>query len=608
MCAVLPPSDSLAVPFEARPPDIRNSNIMMDRTFSGAIDDVILRAILADIRSGKTTVAKQKLVKFLATDPANVTGLEMLGTILLNEEKHEQAEKILSQAAKLAPQQVSLRTRLGVVLLNRQKFADAAPHLQFAVEREPGNILALTNYGWLLIQLERHRDALEIYEHLNKKEFQGKVSKTDVFVGLAFLYQQLNRPQKTIALLQSELDRTKERHINNRIFLNLIDAYLAEKKLDKAKAALAAVARLVPQTHVGPVLAEARLLAAHGQTTQAEKQLNRALKSHPKNKADIQIELARLYIDRKYYRRAAKAYSAAASEARGTERSDILAEFTSTFAKANRRADTLPVLERFATLDGDNADIALMLAKTLGEARRTNEALTLLDGLIEKHPKLGPAYFQKAVILRLDKKLKAAMAAMRASVTHTPGNPIAWQLLADLSHDIHGDASMVGVLREGLKHNPTDPKLLLGVGSLAYSEGLLVEAQEMFDRMVARYPNDPQALSNAALASLDLGESPEKARELLKRAVDIAPRVPAIADTWGWMLHKLGSSREAIKLLLRVAKAIPDDGGVQYHLGAAYEGINENGRARAAFRKALALGVPKHYKDDVVKRLTRKKQ
>jgi cellulose synthase operon protein C len=598
--------EATAVPFEARPPHIRNPNIMMDRTFSGAIDDLYLRAVLADINAGKTVAAKQKLVKFLSADPANVTALEMLGTILLNEEKHEQAENILRRGVALAPRQVSLKVRLGVVLLNRQKFEEAAPHLQYAVEQEPDNLLALTNYGWLLIAINRNRDALAIYERLNTKPYEGSVSKTGVFLGLAVLYQRLQLPKKAIELLKPELTRVTTRHINNRVFLNLVDAYITVHQFDDAEAALGRLTGIMPADHAGPVMARGKLLAARGQTDDAVKTLRDAVKKYPKFLTDIRIELARLYLGRKYYRKSIAAYAAAASSSSGANRLGILTEFASAFAKNDRRADTVPILERFATLDGNSADISLLLSESLSQANRNEEALTLLHRLLKNNPRLAKAHFQRAVILRLQKKTKNAMAAMRLSVTHNPKNAVAWQLLADLSHDVHGDASMIGVLREGLGHNPTNPRLLLGVGSLGYSERQVHVAQEMFTRLIARYPNNTIALSNAALASLDLGEAPDKAQALLNRAVRIAPNVPAIADTWAWMLHKTGKSAEAVRLLLKVAKAIPNDGGVQYHLGVAYIGIDQPGRSRAAFRRALALGVPKHYKDDIVKRLTEK--
>ena len=72
------------------------------------------------------------------------------------------------------------------------------------------------------------------------------------------------------------------------------------------------------------------------------------------------------------------------------------------------------------------------------------------------------------------------------------------------------------------------------------------------------------------------------------------------------MLHKSGKSKEAINLLHWVAETIPNDVGVQYHLGVAYSDTGKKGLGRAALRRTLVLGVPVHYKNDIVKRLTAK--
>ena len=579
---------------------------MSDSTFVDALSDARLREIVADINAELSDRAKRKLILFLKAVPGNIQAIEILGTLLQNEGNYEQAENLLRQGATAAPQQVSLRLRLAVALLNQQKFTEAAPHLQFAIEREPDNVLALTNYGWLLAVLERNEQALQVYERLAGKEFEDKISRTDLFVGLAILYFRLKRHDRAIALLEPEFARVKESNLNNRIFLNLFEAYLASGRKDDALRVLDRLEKLIPAEHPGPTLARAKLMGANGDMKGATALLAKGLKSHPEAAADIHLATAHLNMERKYFRRARDAFASAAQAAAPAERIGILSEMTRTFAAMERRADVTPVLERFVTVGGNDPVVALLLAENLGQTRRTADALALLDRLLRDDPKLAQAYFLKAVILRGEKKIAEARTAMRKSVDLSPQNPTAWNLLSDLAHDTDGDAAMVGIMKEGLSHNPTDPHLLLGVGSLSYSEGDVAFAAEIFKRMLARYPDDPVALSNTALTALDLGHAPEEPRKLLEKALARAPRVPAIADTWGWMLHKSGKSAEAVNLLLKVEKAIPNDGGVQYHLGVAYDGLQQKGLSRAAFRRALALGVPKHYKDDIVSRLTTK--
>lgn len=595
-----------AVPFETRPPHLREGNLLSDPTFVGALADVRLREIVADIRAKETDRAKRKLVLFLKALPGNIQAIEILGTLLLNEGKYDQAEKLLSQGAVVAPEQISLRLRLAIALLNQQKFSEAAPHLQFAIEREPGNVLALTNYGWMLAVLNQDEQALQIYERLAGKEFANKIARTDLFIGLTVLYHRLQRHDKAIALLEPEFARIKTPHINNRLFLNLFEAYLASGKKADAKRVLDRLSGLIPATHPGTTLARAKLMGADGDIKGALALLTKAHATFPKSLADLHLASAELNMSRKYYRQARESYVKAITAAEVADRVGILSEMVQTFSAADRRADITPVLERFATTAGNDATIPLLLAENLGQTRRPTEALALLDRLLTSNPDLARGHFLKAVILRSEKKIDTAYAAMRKSVELDPGNPVAWNLMADLAHDKNGDAAMVATLKEGLKNNPTDPHLLLGVGSLSYSQGDVAYAAEIFKRMIARFPNDPKALTNAALAELDLGRSPEQPRIWLQKALAQAPRVPVIIDTWGWMLHKSGKTAEAIKLLQRVAKVIPDDGGVQYHLGVAYSDSGKPGLGRAALRRALAIGVPLHYRKDIIARLSAK--
>lgn len=600
------PPVTLAVPFEAKPPHLRNDTLMFDTTFVDAVADARLREIVRDIEAGNSDIAKRKLVFFLRAAPGNVQAIEILGTLLMNEGEQLQAEKLMRQGIETAPDQVSLRIRYAVALLNQQKFAEAAPHLQFAVEKEPDNVLALTNYGWLMAVLDRNRQALPIYERLRGKEFEGKVARLDLFVGLTVLYYRLNLHDRTIALLAPEFAQATKTHLNNRLFLNLFDAYLSTGDLTKAAETLDRLTPLVPAEHPGTTLARARLLAAQGKHEKATAVLTAALRTYPKSATDIHLTGARIELDRKYYRRARDAFATAATSAPSSDRNAILSEMSKAFAAAKRSGDVTATLQRFATSNGGDLSVALLLAENLVQSQRTAEALALVDRLAAANPDLAQAHLLKSILLRSEKKIPEARAAMRRSVTANPANPGAWHMLADLAHDMDGDAAMVAVLKEGLAKNPTDPRLLFGVGSLSYSQGDVAVSADIYKRMVAQFPNDPSALSGAALASLDLGENPEVARPLLIRAQQHAPNVPAIADTWGWMLHKSGESAAAIELLRRVEKAIPQDGGVQYHLGIAYLESGSSGEGRGALRKALALGVPLHYREDIIKRLAAK--
>lgn len=605
-CVALGAFPAAAVPYEARPPHVRQGPMLSDPTFVGAISDARLREIVADIHAGRTEIAKRKLVLFLNAVPGNVQAIEILGTLMQNEGNLDQAVQLLQQGAKMAPQQVSLRIRLAIALMNQQRFDEAAPHLQYAIEQEPDNALALANYAWLLASLGHDRQAVDAYERLRAPEFGKQVNPTDVFVGLSVLYERLGQYDRTIALLAPEFEKISAPHENNRLFLNLADAYLQTGKPADAAKVLDRLDGLVPGKPVGLVLARANVIAASGAPDKAAALLASALKDHPGAAADIHLAAARIEMGRSYYRRAREEFARAADAASGENRTAILAEMTAAFEKAEKPGEITSTLEKFATTGGNSPRVWLLLAENMVQAGRKTDALALIDRQIAAHPDLAQAHFLKAIVLRSQDRVAEARAAMRKSVEIDPRNPTAWHLLADLSHDTNGDAAVLDILKEGLDHNPTDAHLLLGVGSISYSQGEVDYANGIFKRMAARYPEDPIALTNLALTALDLGEPAADVEATIKRAVERAPRVPIVADTWGWMLVKSGKAAEAVNLLQQVAKAAPDDGGVTYHLGLAYEAAGEDGLGKAALRKALALGVPKHYREDIVRRLAGK--
>lgn len=107
---------------------------------------------------------------------------------------------------------------------------------------------------------------------------------------------------------------------------------------------------------------------------------------------------------------------------------------------------------------------------------------------------------------------------------------------------------------------------------------------------LARAPRDAVAhndlawlLGTAAPPSLD--EALEHARE----AARLAPAVPEVQDTLGWLLHLKGHHREARLHLERAAAQLPSVPTVRYHLAVVLEALGLRDAARLALEVALRL-------------------
>ncbi|WP_282130190.1 tetratricopeptide repeat protein, partial [Roseobacter litoralis] len=91
----------------------------------------------------------------------------------------------------------------------------------------------------------------------------------------------------------------------------------------------------------------------------------------------------------------------------------------------------------------------------------------------------------------------------------------------------------------------------------------------------------------------------------LDRAWAVARRfrdteIPALQDTFGWILHRRGESEEALPYLEGAAQGLPNDPLVQYHLGKAYEALERPEDALAQFRKVVQIAGPEDQREQVI--------
>ena len=94
----------------------------------------------------------------------------------------------------------------------------------------------------------------------------------------------------------------------------------------------------------------------------------------------------------------------------------------------------------------------------------------------------------------------------------------------------------------------------------------------------------------------------------IKRAIELAPNDPAIIDSLGWVLFKLGKYKEAISWLNKATDLeTGNDATIWEHLGDCYNAIKDAGAAKKAWNKALELvKEDTHPDEELIKRVDEK--
>lgn len=124
----------------------------------------------------------------------------------------------------------------------------------------------------------------------------------------------------------------------------------------------------------------------------------------------------------------------------------------------------------------------------------------------------------------------------------------------------------------------------------AYAEhGRAPEAIGIYEALLEKNPADAALLNN--LAGLYGRTDPAHALTLAERAARIAPRAPAVLDTYGWLLVRQGRTEEGLGMLRNAHLRAPDVPEIRYHMAVALEALGRFADARREVGAALSSGI-----------------
>lgn len=344
------------------------------------------------------------------------------------------------------------------------------------------------------------------------------------YVGLAQLAAARGREEEAIRLLEqargADAKATQPR-------LLLARAYLAKGQADaagKVAGELLAIEPNNPQPH----LLAATLALRTKDTQRALREANEAVRLAPESplvvlaKGEIHEQLGQRDEARAAYRRAATLAPTSAAPAAALARLELAAGNAEAALAAARRVQQDPATRPTGLqLEGD----VLMRLGRPAEAARAYEEL------------------QKA-----RPSAAGAMALYRARLSAKTAAP-------------------EQTLRDWLAAHPADGAVRLALAEHWQRSGDRARAIAEYESAVKAKADDAIALNNLAWLYHEVSDA--RALATAQRAHQLAPRVPAIADTLGVILVATGRVDEGIAVLREAAKGAPGFADIQFHLAEA---------------------------------------
>lgn len=265
--------------------------------------------------------------------------------------------------------------------------------------------------------------------------------------------------------------------------------------------------------------------------------------------------------------------------------------------------DAITYLEELAS----SADASLTSQLAVVQARLTTGnvegALELIKTLREEMPDEPVIIGVQAGVEAASGNLEQAETLYRQLVEENPQvSSDVWLELARLKVRQEDPDASRSIIEEALTHLPESPQLLWAKATYLEQGGQIDDAIEIYEGLYARSSGSVVVANN--LASLlathkDDAESLERAWVVARRFRDV--EVPALQDTYGWILHRRGNSEEALPYLEEAAEGLAEDPIVQYHLGEIYMALDRSEDALEQFRTAVRIAGPADQRDQITR-------
>lgn len=342
-------------------------------------------------------------------------------------------------------------------------------------------------------------------------------------------------------------------------------------------------AGLKPQWSPAAVL-EADALFAQGQGQAALELLRTRRRSAPQ---DLDLHLA---------------YAALLAELGDSAQAQT--EFAAVLATKPRNADALYSLGLLALQDRRLSAARAYFQRLLATGQRNNEAFYFLGDTAEVSRQYAdafkwyqqvdggsywfPAQIATARVLLAEGKAEDAREYLDALVAADPEDGAQFRMQEAQLFASAGDTrDALGILAQALTQYPGNADLLYGRALLQESLGHSAAAEADLQAVLARQPDDADAL-NALGYILTLHTTRyQQARTYIEKALRLKPGDPAILDSLGWVEFRLGDNVHAVSELRR-AYAQSSDPEIAAHLTEALWVAGDKKEAHAVWSRALA--------------------
>jgi tetratricopeptide (TPR) repeat protein len=308
------------------------------------------------------------------------------------------------------------------------------------------------------------------------------------------------------------------------------------------------------------------------------------LEAHP-HARDARLNYARLLATDHRYSEARKQFETllAANPGNG----DLTMAVAALAMQASDYDTASELLHRVLDSNYKEPDAARLLLGQIAEEReRYDEALGWY-GKVGTGTEYIAAQSRYAAVLAKQGKLDEARAHLhRVKAANNAQRVQLWQAEAQLLREANRYQDAYDVLGHALEQLPNYPDLL-------YDHAMAAEKVARYDvlesdlrKLIEIRPESAHAYNALGYTLADRNERLPEARKLIETALNLSPDDPFIMDSMGWVLYRMGQTKDALDQLQR-AYLLRHDAEIAAHLGEVLWNDGQQERAQQVWSDAL---------------------
>ncbi|MEO8019985.1 MAG: XrtA/PEP-CTERM system TPR-repeat protein PrsT [Pseudomonadota bacterium] len=598
---------------------------------------VLGAALLAN---GNYHQAEAQLAELVAQSPENMEARKLLADVNLRLRRPDVAMQVLMPAQESATTDPQVESLLAWANLQRGDEAVAIELLKRSVAGQPANLDLKFDLALAYFTAGRHAEAIDLLDSLPAQP--GSVRRERLLIAAI-------AAGKSPQAAQTEVETIVKAHASDIGVLNIAASFYAQNRnFVRARELLRSSIAIEP-ANLSSLSSLARLEVAAGDDLAARAALQKLLDVDPANQA-AHLSLAQLEMRNKNPNAATAALETARNADKKAIEPRVLLAAQYLRERNTREADD--VLRELALLAESNPTVAVVTGRLYTEAGRYDEALNQFRAAVRREPRNPSWYLEVARVLVARGDQAAARDAIQKALDIDPQGIAANSLMIGLElkegrkpqalaratqmrkahpHDA-GAAILEGDLHFALRDGAAaanayadayrlEPSSVTAIrvyqsrkiGRLPAADALLTdwlrrEPKDLTARMVyaqslleqGQYPGAivqyeqvmaggrPGAMALNNLAWLYQQAKDSRAEATAKLAYDIAPEMPAIADTYGWILVEAGKPADALPVLERAIGGRGATPEMRYHHAVALAKGGRTDDARASLKRLLA--------------------